>query len=186
MARIATIQAARDLYGAGSTVERAVTQGWDAVGVTNTSSFGPTITRLPTLTGSIPADNGRTFFYTVVNMPATGRYQAVLNWSDPSVDLDLMIGRPGCFSYSCMLTRAESATRRPETVCYNVRAGEQYYVHIQNFTARSTSVELVQTIDPAPSGPCALPGPGVVAPPDVGRDKHMHDTGTRALQLNWR
>src|SRR5262249_50041589 len=33
IARAATIQAARDLYGAGSTAERAVTQAWDAVGV---------------------------------------------------------------------------------------------------------------------------------------------------------
>jgi thermolysin len=32
-ARAATIQAARDLYGAGSAAERAVTQAWDAVGV---------------------------------------------------------------------------------------------------------------------------------------------------------
>jgi Zn-dependent metalloprotease len=33
MARAATIQAARDLYGAGSAPERAVTQAWTAVGV---------------------------------------------------------------------------------------------------------------------------------------------------------
>jgi thermolysin len=33
LARVATIQAARDLYGAGGAVERAVTQAWDAVGV---------------------------------------------------------------------------------------------------------------------------------------------------------
>ena len=33
MARAATIQAARDLYGTGSAVERAVTQAWNAVGV---------------------------------------------------------------------------------------------------------------------------------------------------------
>jgi Zn-dependent metalloprotease len=33
LARSATIQAARDLYGAGSTPERAVTQAWTAVGV---------------------------------------------------------------------------------------------------------------------------------------------------------
>jgi thermolysin len=32
-ARAATIQAARDLYGAGSAPERAVTQAWNAVGV---------------------------------------------------------------------------------------------------------------------------------------------------------
>ena len=33
MARAATIQAARDLYGAGSAPERAVIQAWTAVGV---------------------------------------------------------------------------------------------------------------------------------------------------------
>ena len=33
MARAATIQAARDLYGAGGAVERAITQAWTAVGV---------------------------------------------------------------------------------------------------------------------------------------------------------
>jgi bacillolysin len=33
LTRVATIQAARDLYGAGGTVERAITQAWDAVGV---------------------------------------------------------------------------------------------------------------------------------------------------------
>jgi bacillolysin len=33
LARAATIQAARDLYGSGSAVERAVTQAWTAVGV---------------------------------------------------------------------------------------------------------------------------------------------------------
>jgi Zn-dependent metalloprotease len=33
MARAATIQAARDLYGTGSAPERAVTQAWTAVGV---------------------------------------------------------------------------------------------------------------------------------------------------------
>jgi thermolysin len=38
MARLATIQAARDLYGTGSAPEQAVTQAWNAVGVTSTSS----------------------------------------------------------------------------------------------------------------------------------------------------
>jgi thermolysin len=33
VARRATIQAARDLYGAGSAPERAITQAWTAVGV---------------------------------------------------------------------------------------------------------------------------------------------------------
>jgi thermolysin len=33
MARAATLQAARDLYGSGSDVERAIEQAWTAVGV---------------------------------------------------------------------------------------------------------------------------------------------------------
>ncbi len=33
LARAATLQAARDLYGAGSAAERSVTQAWTAVGV---------------------------------------------------------------------------------------------------------------------------------------------------------
>jgi Zn-dependent metalloprotease len=33
MARAATIQSARDLFGAGSTAERAVAEAWTAVGV---------------------------------------------------------------------------------------------------------------------------------------------------------
>ena len=45
LARDTTIQAARDLYGAGSTVERAVTQAWNAVGVQD--RIGPTATALP-------------------------------------------------------------------------------------------------------------------------------------------
>jgi Zn-dependent metalloprotease len=45
LARAATIQAARDLYGAGGPVERAITQAWDAVGVQPRTV--PTATLLP-------------------------------------------------------------------------------------------------------------------------------------------
>jgi bacillolysin len=179
-ARIATIQAARDLYGAGGVVERAVTQAWDAVGVTNTSSNVPQVTRLTTQSGTIAS---RTAGYYIVTMPATGRYQAVLNWSDTGVDLDLMISRPGCLSYSCMLTRAESATRRPETVCFQVSAGEQYWVHIESFGPRSTSYDLAQTISPSPTGPCALPAP-VNAPTEDGFVKSESIFGGHREQLH--
>ncbi len=183
-ARIATIQSALDLYGSGSSVERAVTQAWDAVGVTNTSSNTPVITRLSTFTGTLPVGGATAFYYYIVNMPATGRYQAVLNWNDPSVDLDIMIGPPGCTSYSCMLTRAESATRRPETVCLSVRTGEQYWVLMQNFGPRPTSFELVQTIDPSPTGACVPPGPTAMPPSETSGNKRSSDVGARAYQLN--
>ena len=45
LTRAATIQAARDLYGAGGAVERAVTQAWDAVGVQ--ARVAPTAAMLP-------------------------------------------------------------------------------------------------------------------------------------------
>jgi bacillolysin len=45
LTRVATIQAARDLYGAGSGAERAITQAWDAVGVQ--ARTVPTATLLP-------------------------------------------------------------------------------------------------------------------------------------------
>jgi len=45
LVRVATIQAARDLYGSGSPAERAITQAWDAVGVQ--ARTDPTATLLP-------------------------------------------------------------------------------------------------------------------------------------------
>jgi len=45
LTRVATIQAARDLYGAGSGPERAITQAWDAVGVVERTA--PTAAMLP-------------------------------------------------------------------------------------------------------------------------------------------
>ena len=45
LTRAATIQAARDLYGAGGAVERAITQAWDAVGVQPRTA--PTAALLP-------------------------------------------------------------------------------------------------------------------------------------------
>jgi bacillolysin len=45
LTRVATIQGARDLYGAGSAVERAITQAWDAVGVQERTA--PTAALLP-------------------------------------------------------------------------------------------------------------------------------------------
>ncbi|HEV8211692.1 MAG TPA: M4 family metallopeptidase [Vicinamibacterales bacterium] len=53
LTRVATIQSARDLFGAGSTVERAITQAWDAVGVQERTA--PTATALPNPSASSAA-----------------------------------------------------------------------------------------------------------------------------------
>ena len=170
-------------------MERAVTQAWDAVGVTNTSSNpapnpapSPTIVRMATLTGTVPGDDGRFYYYYTITMPATGRYQAVLNWSDPTVDLDLMISLPGCTSYGCQLTRAESPTRRPETICRDVRVGEQYWLRYENWSPRSTSYEITQRISPATSTPCSLPAP--IAPPAESSSKTERQAGLQVGQVN--
>ena len=165
-ARTATIQAARDLYGAGGVPEQAVTQAWSAVGVTDTSSFVPQVTRLTTLSDTLPGDEGSYWHYWNVTMPTTGRYQAVLNWADPNIDLDLAIGPVGCFDFSCMSSSARNRTTRPETVCHNVSAGQVYSVLIRNWSNRSAPVTIVHTIDPSPSGPCALPGPSALTTAD--------------------
>ncbi len=165
-ARTATIQAARDLYGAGGVPEQAVTQAWSAVGVTDTSSFVPQVTRLTTVSDTLPGDEGAYWYYWNVTMPTTGRYQAVLNWADPSIDLDLAIGPVGCFDWSCMSSSARNRTTRPETVCHNVSAGQVYSVLTRNWSNRSAPITIVHTIDPSPSGPCALPGPSALTTAD--------------------
>jgi hypothetical protein len=174
-ARAATIQASRDLYGADSAVERAVTQAWDAVGVS-------TVVVLPTLDNALPSTGDRSFYYYVIEMTATGRYQAILNWTDPGIDLDLMIGPVGCSSYSCMLARADGSAQRPETVCLDVRAGERYWVAFQNFSSRTATFQLTQTIDPTPTGPCTVPGPALA--PTAGATKNGADDAMSAYQLN--
>lgn len=62
-ARLATVQSARDLYGANSAAERAITQAWDAVGVVQQAApalsfyFGSTTTPLPAGSCNLPAPN---------------------------------------------------------------------------------------------------------------------------------
>jgi bacillolysin len=56
LTRAATIQSARDLYGAGSNAERAITQAWDAVGVQD--RIAPTATMLPNPASSTAAPCG--------------------------------------------------------------------------------------------------------------------------------
>ena len=128
-------------------MERAVTQAWDAVGVTTTGSMA-----------AISATMGaETLLDYIVTMPAAGRYRAVLNWNDPDADLDLLLSRLNCVSLSCMLTVANSATQRPETICWDVQAGEQYRLWVLNYSSRPQSFRIEQAISAAP-GNCPSPG----------------------------
>ena len=149
--------------------------------MTNTSSNVPSATGMATLTGTIQAYPASGYY--TVTMPAVGRYQAVLNWSDSGVDLDIMISRPGCFSYSCMLTRASSATRRPEAVCVDVSAGEQYWVHLENWSTRSTAYQMSQSISPS-QGQCGTLSLLPETTPDGGINKGDSERFSHTERLN--
>jgi thermolysin len=57
LARDTTIQAARDLYGAGGAPERAITQAWDAVGVQDRTA--PSVAMLPNPARTTACSGGR-------------------------------------------------------------------------------------------------------------------------------
>jgi Zn-dependent metalloprotease len=64
LTRAATIQAARDLYGTGGAVERAITQAWDAVGVQPRTAPTAAIVPVPITPAQCPA----------VSQPSWGLY----------------------------------------------------------------------------------------------------------------
>jgi len=64
LTRAATIQAARDLYGVGGAVERAITQAWDAVGVQPRTAPTAAIVPVPITPAQCP----------VVSQPSWGLY----------------------------------------------------------------------------------------------------------------
>src|SRR5262249_16877799 len=81
MARATTIQAARDLYGSGGAVERAVTQAWDAVGVQ--PRVAPTAAMLPNPTmGSQTLCGGLRPSWTVgIRVSAGASNLRITDWS---------------------------------------------------------------------------------------------------------
>jgi thermolysin len=131
IARSATVQAARDLYGAGSPAERAVMQAWNAVGIPDPASVG-------TFSGSVGA--GAVVIYRIT-MNASGRYEAALTWNSPdSTDLDLYLTPVGCFftSPSCVLSRSISPNGI-ESVGWPVSSGQQYWLTIHNFAGSAAT-----------------------------------------------
>ena len=134
-ARSVTARAAQELYGAGGAVEQAVTQAWTAVGVFDATAMSP-------WTSTIGAGGFRTIS-TVVTMPATGYYQAVLRWSDPSIDLDVLLSQD---PYAGTLVRTYSVSDMPEIICWPVRAGERYRLGVNKYTHRSTSFTVEQYV----------------------------------------
>ena len=113
--------------------------------------------------------------YYDVSMTATGRYQATLRWADASIDLDLYLTTTACGTYpptgSCLLTVSDRVGVNSEQVSWNVRAGERYYLWVDNFTDRGTAYTIEQFITTAGGGAQPTVSPGTALRP-VGSGSH--------------
>jgi hypothetical protein len=95
LTRVATIQAARDLYGTGSAAERAITQAWDAVGVQQ--RVAPTATMLPNPAPVNPASCGATApWLLAVTVSAGSSSLRITQW-----EFDLFDAAGAQFSRAC-------------------------------------------------------------------------------------
>ena len=112
-AREATIQAARDLYGAGGTVERAVTEAWDAVGVfpqpTLTFSFLPSPAARTSDCGSLtpPCWTFRVTVQETSGLPFNVGTAAIAFFND-----DQTFSSSSSLSFSSSFTRCGSGSAR--------------------------------------------------------------------------
>ena len=99
---------------------------------------GTTLPLLP-LGETVSGDGVGRFAFT---MPATGQYRATLTWTDPTIDLDLYLVRPGCDYYPplpCLLAVSDRVTGNSETVTWPVRAGERYELWVDNWSPRASA-----------------------------------------------
>jgi hypothetical protein len=86
-----------------------------------------------------------------VTLTQTGVYVGSLTWVDPAIDLDLYLTSPGC-PYpptNCLLAISDAVGVNVETVSRPVTAGQTYRLYVDNFTNRTTSFTIVNTVGPA-------------------------------------
>jgi hypothetical protein len=135
-ARLATLQAARDLYGTGSSVDRAVSQAWEAVGVPDPSVIN--VIRPDPLPANTLAPWTINFGGSSANV---GLFQVNLTGFDPGAnDLDIYLTTTSCGgaslrqrpTASCVLAKSDSADSW-ETASVLVRGGQQLLIWIDNF-----------------------------------------------------
>ena len=140
LARAATIQAARDLYGLGSDTERAVTQAWTAVGVPDPASI---LTR-----NDVVARGARNTYVVIAN--ANGRLETDLAWTSLAAnDLDLYLTPEGCPSTQASCVLAQSITGNSgERVVWTVRSGERYWATVHNYAGNASSFVLRHWMQP--------------------------------------
>jgi hypothetical protein len=106
--------------------------------------------------------------YVIYEISFTGtgsaRYQATLRWADANIDLDLYLTTTACSTYppsdSCLLTFSDRVGVNAETISWNVRGGDRYYLWVDNFSNQSTSFTIENAISAAGAGMRTMVAPG--------------------------
>jgi hypothetical protein len=106
-----------------------------------TLTIGGSTAPLGPLAGTVVANGSR---LSSVTMPATGRYEATLTWSDPTIDLDLYLihlASPICLILptTCVVASSVQTVGNVERVSWPVRADERYALIIDNFSNQPMS-----------------------------------------------
>jgi hypothetical protein len=88
-----------------------------------------------------------------VALTQTGPYIGSLTWVDPAIDLDFYLTSAGC-PYpptGCLLSISDATGVNVETVTQPVVAGSTYRLYVDNFTNRTTSFTIINTVGGAPT-----------------------------------
>jgi Fibronectin type III domain len=88
-----------------------------------------------------------------VALTQTGPYIGSLTWVDPAIDLDFYLTSPGC-PYpptGCLLAISDAVGVNVETVTQPVVAGQSLRLYVDNFTNRTTSFTIINTVGGAPA-----------------------------------
>lgn len=83
-----------------------------------------------------------------VALTRTGPYVGSLTWVDPAIDLDFYLTSAGC-PYpptGCLLSISDATGVNVETVTLPVVAGSTYRLYVDNFTSRTTSFTIINTV----------------------------------------
>jgi hypothetical protein len=81
-------------------------------------------------------------------------------WGDPTVDLDLYLASAGC-AYpptGCLLAISDTSGGNTESISYGVGGGQTYRLWVDNFSPRTMSYTIYNTISGAPLAPVDVPG----------------------------
>ena len=94
-----------------------------------------------------------------VNMSQSGNYVGTLVWNDASIDLDFYLATAGC-PYppgGCLLEISDAIGVNTEAVGHAVTGGQTYRLWVDNFSPRTTSFTIYNTIGGAaiPTGDAA-------------------------------